>query len=614
MNNADHLWHDADEETAHEVVFRLIDALSDECRSDKERMLRCARLYDPLAPFLGADIEVQRAPWPFMDLGGSTVVNVVQSAIDTVRSMIGKNRPRASFQTDGAKFSVARRAKDLTKYCEAKAQQVQVYEDLEQMFFEAAQVGTGFVKVFSRDGSVDVEPVPWECILVDPNEAMIGEPRSLHEVRFVDKGVLAAMFPDAAEFIELAPEPDLDDGYRRFNGYQKVGKGLVGVVESWHLPSGKEAGDGRHAICMEGKTLLWEPWTRSRFPIVKFDWCRRPRGYWGIGLAEQLAGIQNRINRLYSYITRCQNLANSFVRVGVADATLTLKNSGGPGASPVQKLVQKDPNVPIDFLTPQLVQPEVYQHLQWLIQMAYQIAGISENAARSEVPRQFESAVAINTYNDIQTQRFSIQAQRYEAAAMDVFELMIEEQKELGDPKAEAYYRSGNVARRLRWKDVSLERDMYVMSLEPSSLLSRSPSARIQTAIELGNAGLFERDELRGLIGHPDLERAMSLKNAALDHAESVVERLLDGDYRPPEPLDNIPVCMQVVTNAFLRAKDGDAPEEILDGFRLWLKQATDLLNMSPPPPDPSMAQGQPQLGAPPPVNPNAIPGLPGVA
>lgn len=605
-------WWDAEKDVAHELVFRLVRELSDRNRPDKERMLRCARLYDPNALFQGANIDISSAPWPYADNMGGCVINLVQSAVDTVRSMISKNRPRASFQTSGADFTTTRLAKDLEKYCEAKAHQVAVYDDLETMFSEAATVGPGFIKVFSRDGMVDVEPVPWEAIEVDPNECIAGEPRSMHEVRFVSRPVLAAMFPDDAEFIETVPEKNgVEDDLRRLNSYQQFDSDTVPVIESWHIPSGKKAADGRHSICAEGKTLLWEDWTRDHFPIVKFEWAKRPRCYWGIGLGEQLAGIQNRINRLYSYISRCHNLANSFLSVGAGDATIKLKASGGPGSSPVQVLVRKDPNVPMEFLTPQLVQSEVYQHLIWLIQMGYQLAGISENAARSEIPRQFESAVSINTYNDVQTQRFSIQSQRYEKVGLRVFELMIEEQAELGSGKdSEVYYRSRNVVERLKFPK-SLTRDMYVMSIEASSVMSMTPAAKLQQAIELGNAGLYERDELRRLIGHPDLERVNNLKNAALDHAEAIVEQLIDGKYNPPEPMDNIAVCLQSVTNAFMKAKDEGAPEDILDGFRLWVKQATDMLNMAPPAPE-QPPGGAPQPGAAPPgMPPGMAPPMP---
>lgn len=602
-------WWEADEADAHDVVFRLVRELSDRNRPDKERMLRCLRLYDPNANYAGASIEVSNAPWPFQEISAGVVINVVQSAIDTVRSMISKNRPAASFQTDGADFTTTRLAKDLEKFCEAKAHQVDLYEDLEQMFFEAAQVGSGFVKGLERDGEIDVEVVPWEAIEVDQEECIGGgEPRSMHEIRFVSRSVAAALFPDHADFLETIPEHNgIEDGLRRFNSYQQFDSDMIPLVESWHKPSAKGAGDGRHSIVAEGITLLWEDWSKDHFPIIKFDWAKRPRGYFGIGLAEMLAGIQNRINRLYSYVSRCHNLANTFLSVGAADATLKLRASGGQGASPVQVLVSKDPNRPPAFLTPQLVQPEVYQHLIWLIQMAYQLAGISENAARSEVPRQFESSVAINTYNDIQTQRFSIQAQKYEKTALRVFELMVELQGELSEgDKTEVYYRTGDIVKRIRWKDLKTKKNFYTMSIESSSLMSRTPSARQQAAIELGNAGLYERDELRRLVGHPDLKRVDNLKNAALDHAEAVLEKLLDGESGVvPEPLDNIPVMLQVISNGFLKAKDEGAPEEILDGLRSFLMRCTNLLNMTPPPPQQPM---QPPQGAPPPINAAGMP------
>lgn len=565
----------------------------------KQRMARAARLYDPAVEISGAHLDLSVGPYPLTSDRGPVTMNIVKSAIDTVTSMVAKNQPRATFMTDNADYSTTQRAKGLERFIEGEFQRTEVYDDAVRMFRDAAITGTGALKIHEdENGKASVQRVlPWELV-VDDAECLAGAPRQMHELRFVDRDVLKALYPDRAVEIEMACA---DDKIRRWNSYRQVESELIPVVESWHLPSGPDEDDGRHAISIDGCTLRWDPWKKDYFPFVIFRWAERLTGFWGCGLSEELAGIQNKINKINWHITRCHDLTNSYVLVQSVDAALRIKASGGP--EPLQLLPFRGTIKP-EFVTPPAVQPELYRHLDYLIQQAYRIAGISEMSATSQKPAGLESAVALQTYNDIETQRFSIQAQRYERAILEVARQIVRLMHDIGGNDTTTNWRSGNLSKTIKWKDVKIDEDIYVMSIQAASIQSRLPSGRIQAAIELGNAGLLERDELRRLVGHPDLERSMSLANASIDHAEAIVERLTNGKYDPPEALDNLPVALKYVTQSFMILKDKEGvPEEILDNFRMWMRQA--LREMKTP--SAPEAQAAP-FAAPPPAPPGPPP------
>src|SRR5262249_8480838 len=170
------------------------------------------------------------------------------------------------------------------------------------------------------------------------------------------------------------------------------------------------------------------------------------------------------------------------------------------------------------FMSPPAVAPEIYAYKEQLKRSAYQFAGISELSAQSKKPEGLESAVALREFNDIETSPFSIHSQRLEQWYLGVGELLVESYKEIAarGSNPAAIWRARSQFQRIEWSEVDLDEDLYSMTIEAASILSRTPAGRLQAVIEMTQAGLISQDEARRLMNHPDLERSMSLYNAAL--------------------------------------------------------------------------------------------------
>src|SRR5215471_21117425 len=101
------LWWQEDPERVQTALFGYVATLGNEQRDVHERHFRCAWLYNNQAisydyTLIGTGIE--NVP---------VTENVIESVVDTATSMIAKQRPRPTFQTDGALWSTQRRAKRL---------------------------------------------------------------------------------------------------------------------------------------------------------------------------------------------------------------------------------------------------------------------------------------------------------------------------------------------------------------------------------------------------------------------------------------------------------------------------------------------------------------------
>jgi hypothetical protein len=575
-------------------VFRF---LEDNQKSNKLRMVRCSRLYDPNAEFVGNELDIVVSQVNELYRGPVTM-NIVRSVIDTLTSMVAKNRPRPVMMTDGADYGLQLQAKDLGRFLEAHFERNDVYGDAVRMFKDATTVGLGAVKISTQDKKPHVERVLWDNLVIDELECRCGPPRQMHEVRYVDRDTLLEQYEDDAELYQRILIAAPEDKIHRLSSYRQVESEVIPVYCSWHLPSYPGAGDGVYCETIEGAVLHWEKWEYDEFPFVFYRWNERVNGFWGCGVAEELAGIQNKINKINWIITQRHDLSNSYLLVEAIDAAMKLRPMAGPG-EPVQLLPYRGKNKP-EFVVPPLVQPELYQHLIYLIQQAYAIAGVSEMSAASQKPAGIESAIAMQTYSDLETQRFSIQSQHFERSILQIARWVLRMMKRLADTTEQdmtEIWRSGKIVRKIDFRKVSMDETMYMMSIEAASITSRTPAGRLQAAMELGNAGILEREQILRLIDHPDLSRTLSLENAAIDHAEYLCEMLARGEYRQPNVLDQLPICIKYVSKAYLLALDTpNCPEEILDGYREWLRNATLEMSrqppMAPPAPAPAPAGG----------------------
>jgi hypothetical protein len=590
----DKFWWQTEEGQAHEEVIGYVRALEEEQKGQHLLNIRHAKLY-AARDLIGLDWSFSRRTLGYANTAVSE--NVIMSVVDTATATIAKNRPRVAFVTDGADFSTQRKAKQLERFIEGVFQQTAIYGHAVGMFRDAGIFGTGTLKIHEAGGRVAVERVlPWENV-VDEQECIASPPQQRHRRKFTHREALKAEFPEHCEAICRAGG---DSETRRWNSWTTLPEHLVAVVESWRLPL--DDLPGRHTICIDGATLLDEDYDRGYFPFIDYRWTELPTGFYGQGLAEQLTGIQLRINKLNKFIDRCQDLISApSVWLDVASRVQGQKLNNDPAA------VHYYRGKPPVFMSPQALHPEVYNRLETLKRSAFEFAGISQLAAQSKKPGGLESAVALREFNDIESQRFSIQAQAYEQVFLEAARQMVAIAKDMhaGKRGLTAVWKTRDLVKRIDWADVDMDEDQYSMTIEAASLLSRTPAGRSQAVIEWAQAGIIDTEEARRLLGHPDLDRAMDIATAAIEDIEATIEELLDGDFRPPEPFQNLALGIQRVQAAYLKARRDGAPEDTLEGFRQWIEQAQHLLEPPAPPTDP---MAQPEAAMPGPMGPGGEP------
>ena len=507
-------------------------------------------------------------------------LNIVQSMVDTAVSKITKNKPKPYFLTDDGDFSLQRKAEKLTKFAEGQFYAVKLYEQMPRVFSDACIFGTVCLKIYREGTKIRAERVFIDEIKVDRNDSIYGKPRQMHQVKWVHREVLKGAYPKHASAIDMAVDennPHADPSTRNSD--------MVLVVESWHLPSSKKAKDGRHTICINNEVLNDDQtWDKDYFPFVFSRWSERPLGFWGQGIAEQLTGLQLEINKLLRTIQVSMHLV-SVPKLMVEASSKILSTHLNNKIGGIIKYAGTKPEWGQLGAIPQ----ELFSQLDRLYSRAFEIIGLSQLSAQSQKPAGLNSGKAMRTYNEIETERFMACAKRYEQTFLDATEIMIDYAKDIAEEtnNYEVKVPGSNFLKTIKWEDVSMEEDQYMMQIFPTSALSSTPSARLSEVQELMQAGLVSKEDGMKLLDFPDLKAYYNMTNAGVEDIERQIELMVDKmEYQSPEPFQNLQYGIKKMQQAYLMYKAQSAPEELLEMFRQWMSDANELLVIASQPPE----------------------------
>lgn len=602
MNSTPLWWKSKNNDVATDIftiVNRLL--LNDSPRQD--RNLRSLRLYGAdgitgLAPYSA------RATSPVLP-ENRVKVNVVSSMVDTVTSKIAKMKPKVTFLTSGGDFTSQQTAQKLNKFMLGAFYANNIHKLHQEGFRDGAIFDVGAIKHFI-DGNriVSERCLPTE-LYCDPIDALYGSPRSLYQVKYIHRDMLGLMFPKKIAMINTA-KSQLD----RSVNMEDADK-YVAVVEAWHLKSGDNGKDGRHVICVDSGTLLDEDYSKDYFPFTFFRWATRGVGFWGQSLAERLTGNQIEINKMLRIIQKSFHLGSAFkvfLEYGSRVAKEQLNNEIG-------SIVYYSGTKP-EFYVPQTVHPEFFQHLNFLIQSSYEEAGVSQLSASSKKPSGIDSGKAIREYNEVETDRFAITSQTYEQTFLDTAKIYIDLAKDInesgGDFKVVA--QSKKFIETIKWSEIDVKDNEYIMQMFPTSMLPQTPAGRIQYIQELVNNGYIPKDFGLKLLDFPDIESYSDLVNAPLDNLLDCLENILTrGKYEPPEPFQDLQTGIKLFQSAYLRGRFTGVPEDRLEMLRTWIETAV-AMTAPPTPPQPPVDNMVPPTSMPPTPDAGSMPPPPPMA
>jgi hypothetical protein len=530
--------------------------------------------------------------------------NLVQSVTDTLVSRISQSRPQPVFLTDNSDYKQRNLAKKLNNFLLGEFFQTKAYELAAIALRDACVEGTGLIHTFETpDHKVGLERVLLTELLIDPNEAMYGEPRQLYRIKLVDRNVLMANFPKHKDKLTLAAKGYPDNS----SDSSKSVSDLVMVVEGWHLRSGKIQRDGRHTLACSAGYLIDEEFKKDRFPFSFIHYAPRLLGFWAQGVAEQLMGTQMELNSILFTISRAIKLVG-VPRVFQEDGSKVVSAHHNNEIGVIVKYRGVKPSYEVAPCNA----PELYAERDKLIAYGYQQSGVSALQASSQKPQGLDSGEAIRTYDDISTDRFASLSRRYDNLFIDLAYQIVDLAKDIAEEQGsyQTVYPNKNGTKEIDLPKASLIEDAFVIQCFTQSSLPKDPAGRLAKVTEMVQSGMITLQEGRRLLDYPDLEQAEKLANASEERIFQILDEIIEtGKYTPPDPFIDLNLATTLTTqyiNLYASAKLEESKSQKLKDF---FNQVQTLIQAAlPPPPPPQVAtpQAVPEAPVASPLIPNA--------
>lgn len=593
--NANRWWQAADA-LLPGAVMQQVAAIIQADKGRIESYNTYAKLYGTYTPTFWNGYALANSGKPTGPARDRLTYNIVQSCIDTVTSMIITNKPKPMFLTSDGDSKVQRRAKKLDAFCYGTYYENDVYVLGPKAFRDSCVFGEGIIHVYAEGQKLKYERVlPYE-ILVDYLESHYGpeSTKSLHRIKNIDRTELAEAYPDHKEAISQMT------GTAHFiSASQRSVSDTVTVVESWRLPVGNAK--GVHTLTTENSILVKEDYEESFFPFAVMRYSPRLYGFYSQGMAEQLVPTQVEINRTLISIQRSLYLGGThkiFVKAGSKVIKSHFDNAIGT-------ILEYAGDTPPQYVVPQLVQPEIYAHLENMKASGYQLPGVSQMGASAVKSPGVNSGRAMRTEQNINTQRHQTVEQAYnQFLAVDLTRITVAVARKAykdGIPLS-AKVPGKRFIQKIKWKEVDLSDDEFVLQIYPVSKLSKDPAERLDDVTEMMQGGLISPDTGRRLLDYPDIDAEEGLANASADYLHKVFDDIVDsGKYKAPESDDNLQKAKELCLEYLARGKLNNLDDKRIEMLRTFNKQIDELLTPAPAAmgPSPGVAPAPGPAGAP---------------
>ena len=520
--------------------------------------------------------------------------NVVKSCSDAYVAKLTKDKIKTSFVTDGAKDqSLQDKAKELDRFVDGQKYEMDYYRLLPLLCLDTCVLKNGILKFYTagrgRKRRIACERVMPTEMLVDDAEGLYGKPQNVYQEKYVDRLVALAKWggkPGSPMYEEIKKASRVAQASA--DGYYSIAD-HIRIREAWHLPAPDGPGDdGYWVVCIDNATLAEGQWKRRVFPFAVLRRQDPLQGWWGSALADDLAGIQREISRIL------YNIQKHYHLLGASKVIVPIgynKNKFDNDIDVLEANLQS--GAPYIMCPTNIVAPEMYSHLDRLYAKAYELSGVNQMSAHSEIPSQVESGKAIQALADVESDRFMTNFRMAECFDLEVTRQILDLAEEISesDPDFGARAFDDKTSKRIVFKKNFLRQEEYVLKTYPTNLLAKDPSARMSQIEKLTNAGTISPDTGMRLLDFPDLSAETSAKFANYDATQRIVAHILErGEMTTPDPLMNLSESIDIMRRAYQETigKTG-IDEDRVAMLRDWITQAQEIL--TPPPPPPQMTK-----------------------
>jgi hypothetical protein len=546
--------------------------------------------------------------------------NVCKMGVDTLTAKVATIRPIPQVLTSKGNWKDARRARKIRQLIQGEFFRHKIHEKHASKIIKDALVSRcGVVQVFV-DGNAKLPTVervhPW-TLFVDEWDAEFGEPNAMFRLRTMDRRRAIKTLGKTAEQREAIKNAGYFSSSTRKVREEDRSSTVqrVELLEAWYRCQGHDDEDpdhvceGRHVIICENMVLFDEPWPYDHFPFAILTYDDANTGFFGTGLVQSVEGYQVCIDDANE--KHDEALMNSGKLVLLRDGSGVFETDIVDGVRVAHVRPGGYDPVVADL---DLVNEHVRMRVPELLERAMNAMGVSQLAAQSKKPAGIESGIALQTLDDIESQRHIVFGRKFEAWCMDVARLLIEAIKKIakrhGDYAVKVPMRGTYLD--LKWNDVKV--DGFQLEMQSVGQLYTTFAGRLDKLKTLFEMGAIDKGTFMRNLDAGDVQAELDLETVDRLTVDEMLESMLDSENDAPAndnddyiaPTSNLPLAWahKRAQQKLLQAQMERAPAHVLALIDRFIDDVEYLE-------DKEKATAMGPNGAPPVVDPNAPPPMP---
>jgi len=486
----------------------------------------------------------------FDDASLQTKLNVIKSVVDTILSKLSQARVRPFFDAVQGDYATIKATRAAQKFFDAFFDAQKVYERAPEVARSALLFDGGHWWV--DEDQLCVEPVPhWE-LFVDPYEANNGGLRKCtYGMRWRKEYPFAlakAQFPNADFNVSSVANP------RTLRGEWIIYYDLLAHAKFY---------------IYDKRIVYKKKIDYDRLPFTAMWWTAPITGWSTTCLADDLYTIQVQIDEIEMRIDQAmrQSPFNTvFTPAGSDGKPSMMTNEAG---LIVEYMPGPEGGMPV-VATPAPISPMFPQLLDNYIQKAYEFGGVSQLSAQSKKPAGITSGVALQTLEDVESERHNVTVQAYIHGFVDLAEIACEVFPKNADILPPAMGRAS-----MKWGDVKKQKDLMRIQFSAGSSLSKDPATKLDQIQKLQAFGINLQPILPQLLEMPDLDTAYSATTASYDYVQSVIERAIEKGETDFAPITDMQMLFTESIRWFLRLSADESNKEYLANLKKLIEKVS---------------------------------------
>ena len=450
-------------------------------------------------------------------------LNVIKSCIDTLTSKIAQSKVRPFFNCINGTFKDINVCKNAQQYFDQYFDIEEVNKKVSMAFRDACIFDHGVLYVDSETKSI-TKALPWQ-VFVRPAELTYN---NVTRAYYCQKDYPVSMLPERYRNKVLAVNPD----------QQYVTYGIY-----------YDTVDQCKAVYITELDFVGiEKYEGNRVPFV-FLWYNNPiHGGSSVSIVDMLYGIQTEINVLMSKVKDASQLTPANTIFLPDDATIkNTQLNNRVGNIVTYKATSDMTGSPVTIATPAFIDGQYIELIQNLKETAYEMVGISQLSAQSKKPSGLDSGVALQTMEDVESERFEEQLNQVIRCYVEIAKTCLRVL-----PKDETILPDTPNRLDVKWRDIVEEEKKMQIQFSAADSLSKDPSTKLQQLQQLAAVGVIPQERIPQFMELPDLEGGYSLSNNAINAVLSVIRDCIESDnFEVPEYIP-IPMLKTEIINTQL--------------------------------------------------------------